>query len=56
MKKSKIEIAAMTVIGFVTISMIATLVLYGFVGIKLINNPEVFGEWFAKLVEGFNKE
>lgn len=56
MKKTFIEKMAIGIIIFTVLSIIGCLLLYGIIGINLINNPEVFGEWFSRLTEGFNRE
>lgn len=50
MKMTLIEKLAISIIIFVVVMIIASSVLYGFLGIKLINEPEVFGEWFQRLI------
>lgn len=39
----------------VFVIMVASFGLYAVIGIKLISNPEVIGEWFGRLISGFNK-
>lgn len=55
-EERKFKIFEHFVIGFiifVVLLMIASLVLYGFFAYKLIENPEMIGDWFNKLITSF---
>jgi hypothetical protein len=55
-KKTLIEKIAITTIAFVFIVIVLMFLGYGFIGAKLLSNPEIIGEWFSRFADGFESQ
>lgn len=54
-KNTLVEKMAMGVIIATVVLMILAFIVNGIISYNLITNPEMIGEWFSKLLSGFNE-